>query len=216
MPKVWLAGVGLLVAACAPELAMQSAWQPEGREAAPFRNVLVVGVSQSFDRRRFFEQATAEALAGPGVQATTSVSRMKTTDVLDRDAVARLVRDLGADAVVVTRIVDQAADLRKEPARSVLKQPNPGNTVTTYDPAASVLFRYDYSMADEAPVAVVAREARVKTEVFAAADGRLVYRIDSLVQVETASNRGSTSDVALLDRVGRSLAGRLRRDGVIR
>jgi hypothetical protein len=72
-------------------------------------------------------------------------------------------------------------------------------------------------MTDEAPVPVVAREARVLTEVFAVADGRLVYRIDSVVQVERANNmRSSSSDVALLDRVGRALGSRLRRDGVVR
>jgi hypothetical protein len=216
MRKLWFAVIALGVAACAPELAMQSAWQPEGREVAPFSNVLVIGVSQSFDRRRFFEQATAEALAAPGVTVTASTSRMKSSDPLDRDTVARLAQDLGAEAVVVTRIVEQAVDLSEKPAREVLRQRNPADTVTTYDPAANVLFRYDYSMTDEPPVAVVQREAAVRTEVFAVADGRLVYRIDSVVQVENASNRGTNSDVALLDRVGRSLAGRLRRDGVIR
>jgi hypothetical protein len=215
--KLWWAGLALWLAGCAPELAMQSAWQPDGRAAAPFSNVLVVGVSQSFDRRRFFEQAAAEALAAPGVQVTASTSRMKASDPLDRDTVAGLVKAIGADAVVVTRIVDQAAELKAQPEREVLKQPNPANTVTAYDPAAYILYRYDYSTTEEAPVPVVARQAIVTTEVFAVADGRLVYRIDSVVQVEAASNmRSSTSDVALLDRVGRGLGNRLRRDGVVR
>jgi hypothetical protein len=138
-------------------------------------------------------------------------------DRLDRDAVAAIVKATGADGVIVTRIVDQVAELRQQPGREVLKRPNPGDTVTAYDPAAYILYRYDYSMTDEAPVSVVSREAQVLTEVFAVADGRLVYRIDSVVQVERANNmRSSTSDVALLDRVGRALGARLRRDGVIR
>jgi hypothetical protein len=217
MRKRWLAGLALLLAGCTPELAMQSAWQPAGREVAPFSNVLVVGVSQSFDRRRFFEQAAAEALASPGVKVTASTSRMKASDPLDRDSVAGLVKAIGADAVVVTRIVGQTTELKAQPGREVLKQQNPANTVTAYDPAAYILYGYDYSMTEEAPVPVVAREAAVTTEVFAAADGRLVYRIDSVVQVDAASNlRSSTSDVALLDRVGRALGSRLRRDGVVR
>ena len=217
MHRWWWVALGLVLAACTPELTLQPAWQPGGRQAAPFANVLVVGVSRSFDRRRFFETAAAAALAAPGVQATASTSRLKASDRLDRDTVAALVRDLGADAVMVTRIVDQATELRAQPGREVLKQPNPADTVTAYDPAASVLYGYDYGMTAEAPVPVVARRATVTTEVFAVADGRLVYRIDSVVQVEAASNRrSSTSDVALLDRVGRKLASRLRRDGVVR
>jgi hypothetical protein len=215
--KLWWTGLALWLAGCAPELAMQSAWQPDGRAAAPFSNVLVVGVSQSFDRRRFFEQAAAEALAAPGVQVTASTSRLKAGDRLDRDTVAGLVKAIGADAVVVTRIVEQATELKAQPGREVLKQPNPADTATAYDPAAYILYRYDYSTTEEAPVPVVARQAIVTTEVFAVADGRLVYRIDSVVQVEAASNmRSSTSDVALLDRVGRGLGNRLRRDGVVR
>jgi hypothetical protein len=206
-----------MLAGCAPQLAMQSAWQPDGRQAAPFSNVLVVGVSQSFDRRRFFEQALAEALASPRVKVTASTSRMKASDPLDRDSVAGLVKAIGADAVVVTRIVGQSAELKAQPGREVLKQQHPVNTVTAYDPAAYILSGYDYRMTEEAPVPVVARQATVTTEVFAAADGRLVYRIDSVVQVEAGSNLlSSTSDVALLDRVGRALGSRLRRDGVVR
>ena len=119
--------LAVVASACAPGIGLQSAWQPGGQAAAPFANVLVVGVSQSFERRRFFEQAAVAELAAAGVGATASTARMTTKDPLDRDTITALVRALGSDAVLVTRIVNQDVAVRQEAGRELLKQGNPAN-----------------------------------------------------------------------------------------
>ncbi len=212
-----LAAVLLLatLAACSSGLALQSAWQPAGRSAAPYRNVLVVGVSDSFDRRRFFEQAVVAQLATAGVQATASSSRMTTRDALDRDRVGAIVRELGSDAVLVTRIVHQDLAVRTQQGREVLKQGNPANAITSYDPNAYTLYGYDYSMAAVPDELLVDREAAVRAELFDARTAGVGYAIDARVRIDEPGDRSFGSDVVVLDRVGRALAARLLRDGAV-
>lgn len=203
------------LAACSTGLALQSAWQPAGRAAAPYRNVLVVGVSASFDRRRFFEQAVVAQLATAGVQATASSSRMNARDALDRDGVGAVVRALGSDAVLVTRIVHQDLAVRTRQGREVLKQGNPANAITSYDPNAYTLYGYDYRMAAVPDQLLVNREAAVRAELFDARSASVGYAIDARVRIDEPGDRSFGSDVVVLDRVGRALAARLLRDRVV-
>lgn len=207
--------LAVVATGCAPALTLESAWQGDGRTVGPFRHVLVVGVSQSFDRRRFFEVAAADTLRAAGATATASTAQMTTRDPLDRERITALVAATGADAVLVTRIVNQDVALRSERGRVVAKADSSVDVLDRYDPSVYTLYRYDFTVGVEPDRLVVDREAAVRTELFAAATGAVVYRIDSRVRLSAAESRSFSADVAVLDRVGRALAARLVRDGVV-
>jgi hypothetical protein len=210
---VALAAFGL--AACTPALTVNGQWNEGGRAVAPFRNILVVGVSQSFDRRKFFEDAAAATLRDAGTVALASTARMTTKDALDRERVRALVGETGADAVLVTRIVHQDVAMRAERGSIGARPDATVDLRNRYDPSVYTLYRYDFSVGVAPDRLIVDRTVAVRTEVFAVSSGLVAYAIDSRVQLSELESRSFGSDAAVLDRVGRALAARLIRDGVV-
>ena len=82
----------VLLSACTPPLKMESAWLPGARPAQSYSKVLIVAVSEDFDRRRVFENRLASELAAGGTTGIPSTRTMLSADVLDREAVAALVK----------------------------------------------------------------------------------------------------------------------------
>ena len=79
---------------------------------APYGNVLVVSLFQSFDTRRFFEDAIVKQLEARGVEAVALTSRMDGKTPLSRDTIVRVVDEVNSDAVVVTELLDIATTSR--------------------------------------------------------------------------------------------------------
>jgi hypothetical protein len=73
---------------------------------APYGNILVVSLFESFDNRRFFEDELVKALAKRGVNAVASTSRMNTRTPVNRDTFVAMVEELGSDAVLLTQLTD--------------------------------------------------------------------------------------------------------------
>lgn len=101
----FLLASALLTAACAtgPQV---STTQPVGEAAgAPYGNILVVALFESFDARRYLEQEIVKELAALGVEATAMTTLSDTRTLINRDTVIDRVERTGADAVLVTQLV---------------------------------------------------------------------------------------------------------------
>ncbi len=97
--------VGLLIAACAagPQV---STTQPVSAAAdAPYGNILVVALFDSFDARRYLEKEIVKQLAEMGVEASAMTATTDTTTIINRDTVVDRIERSGADAVLVTQLV---------------------------------------------------------------------------------------------------------------
>jgi hypothetical protein len=83
-------------------------WQPsqpgQGTPAQRYRTVFVVGVAHSDELRRMFEDEFVRQLHGQGVTGIASYTVLPQLGPA-RDDVVRAVRDSGADAVIVTRLL---------------------------------------------------------------------------------------------------------------
>jgi len=75
-----------------------------GAPAQRYRTVFVVGVAHSADLRRMFEDEFVRQLQGQGVTGIASHTVLPQLSPA-RDEVVRAVRDSGADAVIVTRLL---------------------------------------------------------------------------------------------------------------
>jgi hypothetical protein len=97
--------IGLAIAACGGRQITRVL--PLSNSAdAPYDRVLVVSLFNSFDRRRIFERAIVSQLTERGAKAVASTSRMTTRTPLNRETFEAMVEDLGADAVLVTQVID--------------------------------------------------------------------------------------------------------------
>lgn len=103
-PAAMMAAV-LTLTACAGQVAVDGAFQPEAGRGGGFGNILVVGVSPDINQRCAFEQAMASSLRQEAVKATTSCSVMTTSAPLTREGVEQAIAAIGADAVLATSLV---------------------------------------------------------------------------------------------------------------
>ena len=73
---------------------------------APYGNVLVISLFESFDQRRYLENAIVKQLEARGVSAVASTTKMDTRTPVNRDTFIAMVEETGADSVLLTQLVD--------------------------------------------------------------------------------------------------------------
>ncbi len=71
---------------------------------APYENVLVIFLAESFDSRRYLETEIVKSLAENGTKAVRSTSMMDSRTPIERKTFVDMVDKINADAVLVTQI----------------------------------------------------------------------------------------------------------------
>ena len=80
-------------------------WQDTSAPAHRYSKILVVGVAHREDLRRIFEDDLCQSLREKGATATPSYKLIADAATAKREDVVRAVHEVGADAVVITRLV---------------------------------------------------------------------------------------------------------------
>ena len=73
---------------------------------APYKNILVIFLSSSFDSRRYLETEIVKALEKRGTTAVRSTSMMDSRVPLKKETFRKMVEEIDADAVLVTQLAD--------------------------------------------------------------------------------------------------------------
>ena len=73
---------------------------------APYENVLVIFLAESFDSRRYLETEIVKSLAENGTKSVRSTSMMDSRTPVTRQTFEDMVDEINADAVLVTAIAD--------------------------------------------------------------------------------------------------------------
>ncbi len=73
---------------------------------APYENVLVIFLAESFDSRRYLETEIVKSLAENGTKSVRSTSMMDSRTPVTRETFVDMVDKINADAVLVTQIAD--------------------------------------------------------------------------------------------------------------
>ena len=99
----------LLVCFCLPASCattkMTDAWRDDTYRGT-IRKVVVIGIFKEPDTRKMFEDEFAYRLKARGVDATASHKIFSAAELPDKDVVIANIRELGADGVLVTRVMD--------------------------------------------------------------------------------------------------------------
>jgi hypothetical protein len=72
----------------------------------PYKKVLVIALFAKFDTRRYLEKEVVAQLKARGIDAVASTSMMDTRTPVTRPTFVAMVDRIGADAVLVTQLVD--------------------------------------------------------------------------------------------------------------
>jgi len=197
-----LAGALLGLMACSNPVRIQSMWRGEVYVGPAFQQYLVVGVSSDANRRQRFEGMLADAIRTEGTAADPSLRYLRAAQELDRDTVSEAVRQAGADAVLVTRLVSRNVVAGEVPGRTGVKTQRRSESPVDF-------FRYDYREYDEPPVLVATNDVTLATDLYETQGGKLIYTIE-------ITSTGLESEYDIFDQVTRTVAKRLRKDGLVK
>jgi hypothetical protein len=197
-----LAGLALglpLLAACSGSAGVTKILDETGQ--ARFDNVLVIAMAHDYSGRAMFERAVVSRIRASGSAATAYYTVAGNEPKIDRSRVVEEMRAGNFDSVLLTRVKDQGIDasVKSGPAdaKATAKGGNPFN-----------LFRYDYEELNEPEIIDLNRTVVLATEMYAAADERKVWAIET-----TSSNKPNIG--ALVESSAEAIVGQLRRDGLV-
>src|SRR5262245_3747290 len=91
---------------CSARTQLTSSWPDPAAPNHQYEKVVVVGATPRSSVRRMYEDTFAADLKARGIDAVTSYS-FSGEGQLDKDAAAAKLKEIGADGVIVTRLVDQ-------------------------------------------------------------------------------------------------------------
>jgi hypothetical protein len=93
-------------ASCGASTQLASSWTDPTATNRTYKKIAVVGVTPRAPARRMYEDAFVADLHARSIAATPSYT-FAGEGPLDKDAATAKLREIGADAVIVTRLVDQ-------------------------------------------------------------------------------------------------------------
>jgi hypothetical protein len=92
------------LAACASTTIVDQ-WQSADFKGGPFKRILVVGITKEATVRRIFEDEFVGQLRARGTGAVASYTLIPEDGQVERPRLERAVKESGADAVLITRVV---------------------------------------------------------------------------------------------------------------
>jgi hypothetical protein len=200
--------LGLLTAvlfggcASAPDRVIR-VYQNSEYTGGPFSNVLVIGIAANADNRRLFERGVAQAISAEGTRAQSSLTVMRSSDPISRESVLAAADSAGADAVLITRIIDSAIRAEVEEGKSsidVLRR----NQIPMID-----FFRYYYTEYQDPMDVTTIQSVVLATELYDVANEARIWGVES-------TSMDKTTVFETVDGAARGLSNALRRDGLIR
>jgi len=211
--KILFTGIALIVvtviSGCAAKTSVVGNWEPGVAKNQQFKKVLVVSLASKSARRQEFEDALVANISGVRIEAISAQSLMNEDTVMERDVVVELVKQTGADSVLVTRVTDQVVKPKeiteKQDAASVR-----GNSSTYGDPygdfgdGSSFNFvQYDYKANIDTKDYVVAEVTlRLQSEFYDVRTAQPIYRVDSFAEGQTEPSKMINE---LAKKIGRNL-----------
>lgn len=113
---VALIAAALVLAACATSTQFSAQWQnPQAGNRLPVKSLLVIGISRDTTARRVYEDTMVAQLAARGVKAQPSYRTLPDDGPAPQAAIEKAVKDVGADAVLISRTVSVTNEVRVSP-----------------------------------------------------------------------------------------------------
>ena len=107
--------IAFLISGCATTTLTGSWHDPEYTRQV--KKIYIVGISKQETSRRVFEDEFGQELQAYGVKTVSSYRDLKDNEEADQDLIAQKVKANGADALLLTRILDQRTEEVVNPGR---------------------------------------------------------------------------------------------------
>lgn len=150
---------------------LKETWRNPETPAAPYRKLLVIGITQQSALRQSFENILSETLREHGVTAVQSYTLLDNLAQADQSRIQALAQQAGADAVVVTRVLSKSEHTSYKLATGSLQH----RTVVMHEAGPTSSTTIAMSAVGIVPGEMDSLGASLETRFFDAADARLVW-----------------------------------------
>lgn len=206
-PKKLVRGLAVLafvaLSACASGDRLVKLYENVDFDAGPFDHVLIVGAYNDIILRRQGENALAAVISATGSEATPSLAVMEAASGLDRDSVVAAAGRTGADAVLVTRVLDVE--------HRIIGVSGQATTIAQRrdDIPLVDFFRYDYVTYSDPMTYSAVRTVVLSSDLYDVDSEERIWSVES-----TSFEKETTNEI--IDGASRRIAAQLRADGLIR
>ncbi len=160
---------------------MKASWRDDAYKAQP-RKVLIVGVAQNEGVRRFYETEFVSALKKHGVDGVPSYLHFPSR--IDSALALAKVRELGVDAILVTRLIDQHEVETYYPPTSTYMGPTYGG----YYGGWYGYYGYGMDVVTTPGYTTVEKVYSLETNIFDVATQKLVFSAISETKVQSVDD----------------------------
>jgi len=161
--------IAMLVTACATTQ-LNAVWKDPGYQTRPAK-IMVVGVAKNPLNRRLFEDEFVQQLKARGTEAIASYTVLPDRQQDDHEAIAAKVKELGADAILITRLVSKKIVQTYVPATPYFLPPYYGSWPDYYGYGYHYMYTPGYIAEDEYAV--------IETNLYEAKSDKLVWAASS-------------------------------------
>jgi hypothetical protein len=161
--------IAMLLTACATTQ-LNAVWKDPGYQTRPAR-IMVVGVAKNPLNRRLFEDEFVQQLKSRGTDAIASYTVLPDRQQDDHEAIAAKVKELGADAILITRLVSKKIVQTYVPATPYFPPPYYGSWPDYYGYGYHYMYTPGYIAEDEYAV--------IETNLYEAKSDKLVWAASS-------------------------------------
>jgi hypothetical protein len=166
---VYILSAAILLAACATTQLI-AVWKDPGYQTRPAK-ILVIGVAKNPINRRIFEDEFVLQLKSRGTDAIASYTVLPDTHQDDQRAIAAKVKELGADTILITRLVSKKTVQTYVPATAYYPPPYYGSWPDYYGYGYRYIYTPGYVTEDEYAV--------IETNLYEAGSNKLVWAASS-------------------------------------
>jgi len=174
--------------------------------AAPFRNILVIVLLDSFANRKGLEKAIVSSLAELGTTAVASTSMMKTTTPMTRQTYVAMLDEFDADALMVTHLVDAEA-------KAKMKDMNPETTVNVRPTYYYNVWEVEVTEYVEPQMLEMKASIELATVLFSVQSRDMVWAIESKSKIERMG--GSDRNYMIFAEEAEAIVKRMSRDALL-
>jgi len=168
-PLGYLMAIALLFTACATT-ELNAVWKDPAYQARPAK-IMVIGVAKNPLNRRLFEDEFVAQLKARGTDAIASYTVLPDRQQDDREAIAAKVKELGADTILITRLVSKRVVQTYVPGTAYFPPPYYGSWPDYYWNGYQYMYTPGYISEDEYAV--------IETNLYEARSDKLIWAATS-------------------------------------
>jgi hypothetical protein len=205
LKKFVIPAIVMLLAACAaPQVTRVQALSDSAD--APYKNVLVISLFESFDTRRYLENAIVRELSEKGIRAVASTSLMNTKTPVTRQTFQAMIKEQGSDAALVSHLASYDATVKKKDAR-------PESTHIVRPTYYYNVWSVELTEFVEPQFLTFKHTIVLATQMYSASTQEPVWAIESRSKV--VENRETRGDTSVIGSEAKSIVRHLSRDGLV-